>query len=313
MKKISIAIPTRNEEDNIQPLVECIRTIFKEKLTEYDYEIIISDNKSNDGTRRIIREICKKDRKVKAIFNANSFSYSAINAMISSTGECTLLMPADFQDPPELIPDFVHKWEEGFDAVVGVKTASKENPLMFWIRKKYYSLVRKISDVNLIENFSMFALYDRKMVMALSQVTDPLIYLRGLLVEFTDSIAIIEYTQNKRVRGKSSNNIYRLYDFAMRGITSYSKVPLRMAIFTGMIGCIVGVITGLYYLIKKFVYWSTFDAGIIPLVVLIVLFGSLQMIVLGIMGEYIMNINVRVMNHPRIVEDERINFEDIES
>lgn len=191
-----------------------------------------------------------------------------------------------------------------------MKKGSKENALMFQIRRFYYWLVRRISDVNLIENFSMYALYDRKMIEALKEVSDPLIYLRGLLVEFTDSIAILEYTQNKRERGKSSNNFYKLYDFAMRGITSYSKVPLRLATFLGGFGCLAGILIGIYYFIKKLINWETFEAGVIPLVILVILFGSLQMIILGMIGEYIMNINLRVMNHPRVVEDERINFED---
>ncbi len=308
MKKISIAIPTRNEQENIEKLINELEKIFDNELSNYEYEIIISDNKSSDDTRNIVRAICEKNKRVKAIFNANSFTYSAINAMISSSGDCVILMPADFQDPPELIPTFVYKWEEGYDAVVGVKTASRENPIMYRIRRFYYSLVKKISDVDLIENFSMYALYNRKLIEAIKKVDDPLIYLRGLLVEFTDSIAKIEYTQNKRVRGKTSNNFIKLYDFAMRGITSYSKVPLRLATFAGGMGCIAGIIIGIYYLVKKIMFWHSFEAGVIPLVILVIIFGSLQMIMLGVLGEYIMNINIRVMNHPRIVEDERINF-----
>lgn len=309
MKKISVVIPTRNEELNIREMVDTIKKVFFEKLQNYDYEIIITDNKSSDGTRDIIQDICANDKKVKAIFNSSSFSYSSINAIVCSTGDCAILLCADFQDPPELIPDFVAKWEEGYDVVAGIKNESEEGFLMKFIRKTYYKVLTRISDQPLIEGFSTYALYDKKFVKTLSEVSDPLIYLRGLVVEMTDNIALLEYKKQARKKGRSNNNFMRLYDFAMRGITSYSKAPLRIASLLGGLGCVSSIIIGIVYLIRKIIYWHNLQTGIMPLIVLVILFGSLQLMMLGIIGEYIVNINIRVMNHPRIVEDCRINFD----
>lgn len=309
MKKISIIIPTRNEELNIEDMVFTIKDIFKEKLCEYDYEIIITDNKSNDNTREIVKRLCEEDKKIKAIFNSSSFSYSAINALVSASGDSAILLCADFQDPPDLLPDFIEEWKKGCDVVVGVKQDSEEKSILKFMRRIYYKVLAKISDYPLIEGFSTYALYDRHFLDVLASVSDPLLYLRGLVAELTDNIAIIEYKKQERKKGKSKNNFLRLYDFAMRGITSYSKTPMRLATILGTVGCFTSIFVGAFYLVRKLLHWNNLEAGIMPIIVLIILFGSLQLLILGIMGEYIVNINIRVMNHPRIVEDCRINFD----
>ena len=309
MKKISIVIPTRNEEKNIARLVDVVRSIFTNELKNYDYEIIITDNKSNDNTRLIVKNICETDKKVKAIFNLNSFSYSVINALVNSSGDCAILLVADFQDPPELIPEFIKIWEKGHDAVVGIKTDSYENPIIFAIRKAYYSFLRKISDVDLIENFSTYALYDKKIIKALGTVSDPYLYLRGVIVEFTDNIAKLEYVQNKRESGKSKNNFIRLYDFAMRGITSYAKGPVRLVSLIGVLGMLFGISLGIYFFTRKLLNWNTYEVGIVSIIILLIILSSIQLMALGLLGEYIMSINIRVMNHPRVIEEERINFD----
>lgn len=311
MKKISILINAYNEVKNVRPLAEALEDIFRNKLPEYDYEIIFIDNHSDDGTREELRQICKENKKVKAILNARNFGAmrSQVHGLKQITGDCAIKMVADFQEPLEMIVDFVREWEKGTKIVIGVKTASKENFLMYFVRSCYYKIIRKITDINHIEHFTGFGLYDRAFIEVLQGLHDPLPYLRGIVAELGYDYVAIPYEQPKRRSGKSKHNWYALFDIAMIGITSYSKVPLRLATMTGFILAGASAIIGLVYLIYKLVFWYSFSAGTAPILIGFFFIGAVQLIFLGLLGEYISCINIRVMDRPLVVEEERINFE----
>lgn len=310
-KTVSIIVPTYNEELNIGLLVEEIRKRFKEDLPEYNYEIVIIDNDSFDGTRDIIRSLCKEDNQVKAIFNEKNFGWlrSPTYGLMQTTGDCTIMMSADFQDPVELIPEFVHKWEEGNKVVVGQKTSSDENIIKYAIRSLYYKLIQKFSDDNYIKHFTGFGLYDRSFVQVLRDLHDPSPFIRGYVSEFCGHPAIVQFKQPKRKRGKSWGSFARLYDTAMVSITSYTKVGLRLATFLGIISALLSFAIGIFYFIYKLTHWFSFSAGMAPLVVGIFFLGGVQLFFLGMMGEYILSINERVKARPLVVEKERINFD----
>lgn len=312
MKKISVLIATYNEEDNIFPLTEELVHIFNTKLQRYDYEIVYIDNHSTDETRKKILDICSKSKKVKAIFNARNFGIirSPVHGLKQTTGDCTIKMVADFQDPPSMIVDFISEWEKGTKIVIGVKKASQENPLMYFGRGCYYKLIKKISDINHIEQFTGFGLYDRAFIDVLRGLHDPLPYMRGIVAELGFDYVEIPYEQPKRRTGKSKNNLGSLFDIAMVGITSYSKVPLRVATFVGCILAAVSFLIGIVYLIMKLMFWDLFGAGMAPVLIGSFFLGAIQIFFLGLLGEYILAINIRVMDRPLVVEEERINFED---
>jgi len=310
MKTISIMVPTYNEEENVELMYEALKKIFQEKLGKYRYEILFIDNKSQDQTRKIIRNICKKDKQVKAIFNAQNFGQfnSPYYGLISTSGDCTISVAADFQDPVELIPQFVESWEEGYKIVIGIKNKSKESKVMYAFRSLYYKLIKKFSDVEQIEHFTGFGLYDREFIEVLRNLEDPDPYLRGIVSELGFDRKEILFTQPKRERGKSSNNWYRLYDAAMLGITSYTKVGLRMATILGFVISIISIIIAFVYLILKLCMWNSFQAGMAPLLIGVFLLGGIQIFFIGFLGEYILKINQRVMKRPLVVVEEKINF-----
>lgn len=308
-RTISIMLPTFNEEDNILPLVNSIRNLFQDELNKYNYEIVISDNKSTDTTRSKIRDICNNDKNVKAIFNINNFPIgSGINGLRNTNGDCTIHMASDFQDPVSLLPKMVEKWEEGFKIVLACKSKSKENSFMYKIRGFYYKLMNRICYVKQINQFSGFALYDKSFINVIKDLKDPLPYMRGLVSELGGDLAIIEYEQQLRKSGKSSySGFLKLYDVAIRGITTYSKIPVRVMVFTGGIGFFILFIFLVVSIVSNLIY----SRNIINFVnvgafILQILF--LQMLMLGLLGEYLLNINVRIMDHPIVVEEERINF-----
>lgn len=310
MKIISVMLPTYNEEANIKPLVEAIKDLFGNELKNYDYEIVISDNKSTDNTREIIRLICKEDKKVKAIFNMNNFPIgSGINGIRNTNGDCTIHMASDFQDPVEVIPKLVKKWEEGNKIVVACKKKSKESFLMYKVRSFYYNLMDSICFVKQINQFSGFALYDKTFINVIKELKDPLPYFRGLVSELGGNHAVVEYEQQVRRSGKSSYRSFkRLYDVAMRGITTYSKTPIRLAVSIGMIGISISFLLMVIIFILNIVNdIAIFNTGFMFIMILFVMF--LQLSFIGIIGEYILNMNIRIMNHPIVVEEERINFE----
>ncbi len=311
MKIITVVIPTYNEEDNIPRIYENITQIFKEQLTEYQYEMLFIDNYSQDGSRRIITELCEKDRNVKAIFNVKNFGFnrSVFYGLLQGTGDCTVLVFADMQDPPEIIPEFVRQWELGYKIVIGVKNKSLENPVVYLGRKLYYKLVKWISEIDHIEQFDGFGLYDKSFIKVLKQLHDPMPYLRGIVAELGYQRKDIYYRQNKRKYGKTSFNFFRLYDVAMLGITSYSKVVMRLATIAGFIMSGISFIIGCYTLVVKLIHWDSFQVGMAAVSVGIFFLGSVLLFFVGFLGEYILGINTRVMNRPLVIEERRLNFE----
>lgn len=310
MKTVSILIPTYNEEENVMPLAEAIREEFEKELPEYSYEIVFIDNDSHDRTREIIKEICKEDLKVKAIFNAKNFGQfnSPYYGMLQTTGDCTILMCADFQDPVSMIHQFVGEWEKGYKIVIGRKTTSKENRLMYFLRSCYYKTIKKFSDVEQIEHFTGFGLYDRSFIQVLRELKDPTPFLRGIVAELGFRRKELPYEQQKRRAGKTSNNFMRLYDAAMLSFTSYTKIGLRLATFIGFGISVFSCLIALVYLVLKLIFWDNFVAGTAPILIGMFFLGAVQLIFMGLMGEYILSINQRIMNRPLVIEEERINF-----
>ena len=311
-KLISVVIPTYNEEANVGPMVETLTGIFEEELPQYEYEILFIDNHSTDGTRAILRGICAENRRVKAIFNARNFGQlrSPVHGLKQAYGDCVVRLNADFQDPPSLIPTLVREWEKGTKIVIGVKNKTEEGRFMAFLRKQYYKILRKITDIGHIENFTGFGLYDKAFVDVVRSIHDPLPYLRGMIAELGYDYVTVPYDRPKRRAGKSKNNFYSLYDVGMVGITSYSKVVLRLATFAGFGVGAVSILIGIIYLILKLVFWDRFRAGMAPMLIGMFFLGAAQLVFIGLLGEYILSINARVLDRPLVVEEERINFED---
>ena len=312
MKKISIMIPTYNEEENVEPLSEAIINVFETELVDYDYEILFIDNDSHDQTRDKLKGLCRGNQKIKAIFNAKNFGQfnSPYYGMCQTSGDCTICMCADFQDPVDMIPKFVAEWENGYKIVCGIKTTSKENKIMYFLRSCYYKLIRKMSDVEQIEHFTGFGLYDQSFIETLRNLKDPTPFLRGIVAELGAKRKDIPYEQAKRRAGKTSNNWYSLYDAAMLSFTSYTKIGLRLATIFGFICSGISIVVALVYFVLKLLYWDQFPAGTAPILIGMFVIGSIQIFFIGLVGEYILNINSRMMNRPLVIEEKRINFED---
>ena len=312
MKKISVLIPCYNEVENAGPISKAVTDILEKELPQYDYELVFIDNDSTDGTRDVIRGLCKENPRIKAIFNARNFGQfnSPYYGMLQVTGDCVIEMVADFQDPVEMIPKYVHEWEKGYKIVCAVKSSSKESKIMYFLRTCYYKLIKKMSSVEQIEHFTGFGLYDKSFVQVMKDLKDPIPFLRGVVGELGFKRTEIEYTQAQRRAGKTHNNFFTLYDAAMLSFTSYTKLGLRLATFVGGFFGLVSIIVGIVYLVLKLVYWNRFTAGMVPLILLVSILGSLQLIFIGLMGEYILSMNQRLMNRPLVVEEERLNFDD---
>ena len=310
MKKISVVIPCYNEEENVGPITSAVSEVFRKDLPDLDYEILLIDNDSQDATRDRIRVLCAGDPHIKAIFNAKNFGQfnSPYYAMLQSEGDATILMAADFQDPPEMIPKYVEAWREGYRIAIGIKTHSEENHLMYWLRSQYYKWIKKLSEVDQIEHFTGFGLYDRSFIDVLRKLDDPTPFLRGIVAELGFRRKEIPYDQPKRRAGKTSNNFYKLFDAAMLSVTSYTKFGLRVATFIGAVTMFFSVIIALVYLVLKLMYWDRFQAGLAPLLIAVLFLGSVIIFFIGMMGEYVLTINQRVMRRPLVVEEERLNF-----
>lgn len=311
MKKISILIPCYNEEENVVPISKAIVEELGKNLSQYDYEIVFIDNDSKDNTRPLLREICKQNPKIKAIFNAKNFGQfnSPYYGMLQTTGDCTILMCCDFQDPIEMLPQLVKEWENGAKIVSCIKTKSKENPIMRFLRTIYYKIIKKMSSIDQIEHFTGFGLYDKSFVDVMRNLKDPTPFLRGVVAELGYKRVSIEYTQAKRRAGKTHNNLMSLFEAAMLSFTSYTKVGLHLVTIAGFVISGVSFLVALFYLIYKLLFWNTFSAGLAPLVAGMFFFNGLQLLFIGFVGEYVMSINTRVMNRPLVIEEERINFE----
>lgn len=316
MKKISVLIPCYNEVDNVIPMSEAVVDIMENRLSEYDYELLFIDNCSTDGTRENLEKICAGNKKIKAIFNVTNFGQfnSPFYGMCQTTGDCTISMCCDFQDPVELLPVFVEEWEKGHKIVSAIKTSSKENIILYFLRSLYYRMIKSMSDTQMIEHFTGFGLYDKSFINILKELDDPIPFLRGIVAEYGHGFnrKEIEYEQEKRRSGKTHNNFYSLYDAAMLSITSYTKVGLRLATFLGFISSGISLFVALFYLVVKLTNWYNFQSGNAPMIIGIYVIGSLQLFFIGLLGEYILNINTRVIHRPLVVEEKRINFEEEE-
>lgn len=313
MKKISIVIPCFNEVENVALMATAVTKVVQEELSQYDYEILFIDNCSTDGTREKLERICAEDKKIKAIFNVTNFGQfnSPFYAMCQSTGDCTICMCCDFQDPVELIPRFVQEWEKGHKIVSGIKTSSKENRVLYFLRTMYYKIIKNMSTTEMIEHFTGFGLYDKSFIAILRKLDDPIPFIRGIVAEYGHGFNRIEveYEQPRRRAGKTHNNFYSLYDAAMLSFTSYTKVGLRLATFLGFGVGAISMGIALFYLFYKLTHWYTFQAGNAPMVIGIFLIGSIQLFFIGLLGEYILNINTRVIHRPLVVEEKRLNFD----
>lgn len=311
MKKISILIPCYNEEENVAPISQAVIETMERDLPQYEFELVFIDNDSTDQTRNILRGLCAADRRIKAIFNARNFGQfnSPYYGMLQVTGDCVIEMVADFQDPVEMIPKYVAEWENGYKIVIGIKTSSRENKMMYWLRSCYYKTIKKLSDVEQIEHFTGSGLYDREFIEILRNLNDPTPFLRGIVAELGYKRKEIPYEQPRRRAGKTHNNFYRLYDAAMLSVTSYTKAGLRLATIFGSICSAASMVVALVYLVMKLIWWDRFPAGMAPMLIGMLFLGSIQIFFIGLLGEYIMSINQRVMKRPLVIEEERLNFE----
>lgn len=309
-KKISIVTPCYNEEGNVEELYLQVKAEFDKLSHTYDYEHIFIDNASTDHTVEVLKKLAGKDKNVKIIVNAMNFGHirSPFYGLCQADGDAAMLMVADLQDPPQLIPQFLQQWEEGHHVVIGIKNKSKENPIMYGMRKSFYKMIKAISETRQIENFTGFGLYDKSFIQLLRSIKDPYPYMRGLVAEYGGDLGEVYYTQPKRLRGKTHNNFYTLYDMAMLGFVNHSKVPLRMASFLGFICSAIGVLIALIYLVYKLLYWDSFQLGFAPLIIGMFLFASVQLLFLGVVGEYVGSILTQVRSRPLVIEKERINF-----
>ena len=309
-KKISISTNCFNEVDNIRELYNRIRAVFA-LHPEYDWEIVIADNCSVDGTRELLREIAAEDKRFKVILNSNNFGHirSPMNALFHTTGDAVVIMCSDLQDPPELIHEFLQKWQEGYKVVCGVKPASKENPLMFAVRRFYYWLLSRFSETEQVRNFTGYGLYDRQFVEAFKLFHDPYPYFRGMIGEIGFRRIEIPFVQETRKHGKTKNDFFTLYDMAMTGFVNHTKLPLRLAVFVGFFIAGLCLLTAGGYLIYKLCYWDTFQLGMAPLVIGVFFLSAVQLIFIGIIGEYIGAIWTQVKNKPLAIEEEKINFD----
>lgn len=314
-KTISIMIPCYNEEENARPIYEAVRNELLKSCPDYNYEILFIDNKSQDNTRAIIEEICNEDKCVKAIFNAKNFGQfnSPYYGILNTSGDCTITICADFQDPVEMIPKFVAEWEAGYKIVIGKKTRSKESKLMYFLRGCYYKIIRKMSSTEMIEQFTGFGLYDKSFVDTLRQLKDPTPFIRGIVAELGPARKEIEYEQPQRRAGKTSNNFYSLYDAAMLSFTSYTKIGMRIATFLGFLMAVLSCLAGLGFLAAKLLFWNSFSAGYAPILIAVFFIGGVQLAFMGFMGEYIMAMNTRIMNRPLVVEEKRLNFDEADT
>jgi glycosyltransferase involved in cell wall biosynthesis len=302
-------VPTYNEENNINDIVECILGVFSTKLPEYDYEIVIIDNASTDGTQEIITNLCYKNEKIKAIFNAKNYGSiaSPFHGLTQCTGDAVAFIAADFQDPPELVETFVREWEKGAEVVLGQKIVSKTNPLMHFVRGQYYKLMNLMSDIELLEHCTDYGLFDKEFIVLLRETGDNQPFIRGFVAKYAKKVKLVDYVQQKRRSGKSKFNFYRLYDYAMVGFTSHTKLGMRLAVFSGFAVGLLSALSGAMYTVYRFFNWNV-ESGIMPILLGVFFFGGANLFFIGILGEFCLAINYRSIKQPLVREALRINF-----
>ena len=309
MKTISVVVPCFNEEENARAVYEQTCTVF-ESLPNYVLELLFIDNASTDNTAGILRDLASHDPRVKVILNARNFGHirSPFHALMECNGDAAIVMAGDLQDPPPVILEFVRKWEVGFPVVVGVKNQTEETGLYYYLRKLYYWVIRHLSEMDLLPGFHGYGLLERRVVEGLRSLHDPYPYFRGMIYEVGFAKTIVSYTQPLRKRGITKNNFYTLYDIAMLGLVNHSKIPLRMAILVGFTIATCSFLTALGYLVYKLVYWNQFSLGLAPVVIGMFLISSVQLIFLGVIGEYLGAVYTQVRDRPLVIEKERINL-----
>jgi len=307
--KISVVTPCYNEEENVELLYKKVKDVLN-GLKEYDYEHIFIDNASTDNTVNILKGMAARDKNLKIIVNSRNFGHirSPFHGLLQARGDAVISLVSDFQDPPEMIKEFIAKWRDGYKIVVGVKKQSKEPRFMFAIRKFFYRFIDAIAEIDLLENFTGFGLYDKKIIEILRQINDPYPYFRGLICDIGFEVCVLEYVQPARQRGITNNNFYSLYDMAMLGITNHSKLPLRLAAMLGFVVAFISLLFALFYFVYKLVFWQNFSVGTAPIVIGIFFFSAVQLFFIGILGEYIGSIHTQVLKRPLVIEKERINF-----
>jgi len=308
-KLISVMTPCYNEEGNVEELHRRITAVF-DGLPQYDWEHIYIDNASRDGTPRLLRQLAAADPRVKVILNTRNFGHirSPFHAVLQARGDAVVSLASDLQDPPELITQFIEKWEQGYKVAFGQKITSDEAPFFYLLRSAYYKLVRKLADIELIEHVTGFGIYDREVIEQFRKINDPYPYGRGLVSDLGYEVARIPYHQPVRQSGITSNNFYTLYDMAMLGITNHSKVPLRIATLLGFAMSLASLLVAIGYLIYKLLFWYSFPVGLAPVIIGLFLFSSVQLFFTGVLGEYIAAIHTQVQHRPLVIEKERINF-----
>jgi len=311
MKLISIVTPCFNEVENVHEIYLEVKKILKKFSQKYNYEHIFIDNDSNDGTIKVLKDLAKNDKNIKLIINSRNFGHirSPFYGLINAKGDAVILLNCDFQDPPQLILEFIKEWEKNYEVIVGIKNKSLENFFMFNIRKFYYYLIKKFSETEQIPNFTGFALYDKSFIEKLKTLNDPYPYIRGLINEFGCTHKKIFFEQPKRIKGKSKNNFLTLLDMALLGFINHTKIFLRLATLTGFLLSFLSFFIAIAYLIAKLIYWNNFNAGISPILIGLFFFSSVQLLFIGIIGEYIGAIHTHVKNKPIVIEKERINFD----
>ena len=309
MKKISIITPTYNEQENIEKIYLSISSEMK-KLN-FDYEHIVIDNNSNDKTIDILKNLASKDKKLKVIINTRNFGHlkSPIHGLLQASGDAIILLSSDFQDPPELIPDYISEWEKGHKVVLGKKDSSDENTLKHFFKKFFYKFISKISEVPLMMNTTGAGLFDKSIIEQIRKIDDPYPYFRGLISEITSDIKLISFHQPKRIYGKTKNNFYSLYDIGILGIVKHSKIPLRLMTLLGFCTSLLSICVAILFLFYKVLFWDSFEWGLAPLIIGLFTLSSLQIFLLGFIGEYVMNILTHSRKLPLVIEKERINFD----
>lgn len=306
-----MVIPTYNEKDNIFDDYNRVKKIFDNELKDYEYEMLFIDNFSSDGTRDKLKILASQDSNVKVILNGKNFGWmrSSFYGLINTTGDCTVLLAADMQEPPEMMVRFVEEWKKGAKVVVGIKNESKENKLVYFLRNCYYNMINRITEIDHIKQFMGFGLYDREFINVLRSLDDPMPYFRGMVAELGYSVVQVPYTQERRKKGKTHFNLFQVYDLAMLGITSYSKVVMRFATMLGFLISFISIVVAIVTLILKLSGAISYPIGIAAISIGVFALGGITLFFIGLLGEYILNINVRVMHRPLVVEEARINFD----